>query len=340
IFVTHRAEVPGLNFSYMILPATPSGVVALVNDRVTPPTLEIWSTRPWKRLSGPTKVYRQFKRSTYAISPDGQVLSRLTDLPRFGLETVTSLGQPYRALAEFSNPELEHELIGMPSASRAVLRMNSADGKASIKIVSLGEGAENYEFEVGSLPPLILEPKCQAISLLPDGIGFAVAGRDESGSAAVMIHRFEPMRTQRLALSLNKRLKIAPLALTASADNTQIALLISADGELLLFTWLLPKTSGGSIFDVENLPTYEYIPGSEQFIRGNFTGQNPLLWLDDQTILLFGRLVLDVETGISLQTIAEPNITSVIDWDGQTLSLLKNDSAVVTLKLNLSALRK
>lgn len=337
-FLIQRAEQPLPRHGFMVSTGYLAPSIALVNDSLQPAALEVWSTRPWKPQNAPTAFTRQMSRGMYRLSPDGRTLARITQLPRFGIESVLPSGQPAYPLAELVNRPTGQDLVGFVSPTRLLVRSNGSDKSVTLSMTELGRSGDPA-LQMPLPGGLSVENAPGTVQIVAGGQAVAVAGRrggSATASSEVVLIRTDLSSTKRLSLPVSPRVQLTPTGIGATTDLGFIGLLIAGDGELFLYTWSLSGSnataSGGSGGLID--PLLEVNLGSESLLRGSFdTSMNPLVWLDVNTLLLFGRHVVDATTGRVLRTLDEPETTAVLDYADDVLTLVRGERLVqLTLK--------
>jgi hypothetical protein len=274
----------------------------------------------------------------YRLSPDGRTLARITQLPRFGIESVLPSGQPAYPLAELVNRPTGQDLVGFVSPTRLLVRSNGSDKSVTLSMTELGRSGDPA-LQMPLPGGLSVENAPGTVQIVAGGQAVAVAGRrggSATASSEVVLIRTDLSSTKRLSLPVSPRVQLTPTGIGATTDLGFIGLLIAGDGELFLYTWSLSGSnataSGGSGGLID--PLLEVNLGSESLLRGSFdTSMNPLVWLDVNTLLLFGRHVVDATTGRVLRTLDEPETTAVLDYADDVLTLVRGERLVqLTLK--------
>lgn len=297
------------SFDHLLTPLVGNDVIAAVRNG-NPPSIEVWSTRPWKRIAEPANFARHFEVDRYAISPDGRTLARITDLPRFGVELLPVNGGPTIDLFELDRSRGNRTLLGFIDERTVLLRIDG--DSASFEIVRLGEnrGITLARPAVGSTA-LRMSRSGETYAVSADGSTLAVVGRTESNvtnnAFLVLIDLRSGQVSTTRSIRIDPRWELAPVALSLDATGTHAGMILEGNGELLLCVW---QTKARSINNVttaaQNEPICETNLGLHSMLKPDrWSIGPPLVWVNDSTLLLYGRTVLAARTGRSLGTIAE-----------------------------------
>jgi hypothetical protein len=301
----------GSGFLEAIFPAVPGPWTAIT--RGSPDRIECWNSpadQEWVQQGAIARMRDVGISNKYVIAPDGMHCARTAAFPYPCIVTYT-FGDRSAAdvtrLDQWSDVGLSDEVLGFVSADRILVRRTkSNDGTQVVELWDLKHKVMLKRFDINQHET---DSATEAIS--PDGQTLALAARDEKSrthDASILLYDVSSpevdvmhgspttRRTPREQNALRTRIPISdykipgpfkPTGFAFSPDSKEVAVLIEQQGIGLL---VVHSTSGGRAILSKSYP-----PLPSQAPSG-FSGSS-IIWLDDNSILLYGQSVLNATSG-------------------------------------------
>lgn len=344
-------------FDAVIVPPTASDAIGVVRY-ADGGRIETWDRNTWRRpIAG---IGRDFDamRSPLILSPAGTRVIRLVTDPVDRIEELalgnTAVLPPKRVSPPNGGQRALFALLGESEALCTVRYGNSI----ALEQFSVAEDRAPLPAEtlkVSSRDIAISGSVAQTLRLLPNASGLVVACREtmidgSTGDARLLRYDLTDLSKPIVAgeIYLNRAVNVAPVSLALNASGDRAALVLNSGGELNLTIWDLKPSAAVTAGQLTlKSPSLDRKIGLLQTMRPASwdDGYDPIVWVDDQTILVYGRELRDVRTGRSL---GETNLTGLVgvlprvDPKGRvTLIQTRSDGrTLVSVKFDAAALAK
>jgi hypothetical protein len=310
-------------------------------------SVEVWNNSTFTQPT--TAKGHSFDRNQGAlvVNTTGRHVFRMVRTPYDRIEEITlgNLGaaEPIRLVGAASN----RSVLGFVTENDIIIRSGDVGGIA-FERYNVATGSQTYGpkvFRSGanregeSAPPgILVDLRPNTVRMLPDGSGVLVAGREASVASNssqlllyAMDHFDQPISTR--DVPFNSQLPLCPLGM-AVRSNGKVALLLDASSEGYLTIWNMRDTI------VDGKP----MPGSKKAIRDTKLGVlsdmrptgwddsiDPLLWIDDDTLLIYGSRVFDTRTGRWLGTLNIPSVIGQYPAGDGSILLLQSSNRLNSL---------
>ena len=339
------APVPP-GFDEVVLTPVLSNALAIVRNPAGG-SVEVWNNSTFVQPT--TAKGFSFDRSQGALVVDttGRRIFRMVRTPYDRLEEITlgnvGAAEPIRLVGAASN----RSVLGFVNATDLIIRSSDGTGIA-FERYNVATGEQIYGPTVlragvaakgEKLPPGILaDLRPSTVRMLPDGSGVLLACRDGNagvGSAQLALYAMDqydqPIAVRDVSFSTHGPL--SPLGM-AVRSNGKVALLLDASSEGYLTIWNMTDTI------VNGKP----VPASPRAIRDTKLGVlsdmrpnnwddsiDPLLWLDDDTLLIYGSRVFDTRSGRWLGRLNIPNVIGQYPAGDGSILLLQSSNRLNSL---------
>jgi hypothetical protein len=276
-------------FSQLIVPPVYSSAMGVVRD-VAGGIVECWDRVTWKQPNPRPGTGFVVSQGELAINTDATRIFRLVRDPFDRLEHIP-LGNT-ATMSPVPLPE-GRVLVGFDTPDRVIVRLGAGDGLVLERYdVTSGDrvGPTPQPFTING-NRLTVRHFPSAVRFMPDGSGTVVAGLNNSDQAVLAYYRpgDQSMPTVRQVGWRDPR-SYQPLSLSVSPTG-KVALMLDSQGEAYLTTWDLRGGASSPLLDRKLGPLSTLRPGTW---KGD---TDPIVWLDDNTLLVYGNYVLDASTG-------------------------------------------
>jgi hypothetical protein len=278
----------------------------------------------------------------YFLSPAGDTLVRLASFPQLSVELINP-ANPKAVRRVTLNAALgTPELLGFAFGDALVILWNKGN-LYGVEVLNT-KGAAGQSVATFNIEPPVRTPGNLSIS--PDGKSLAIAAAASPNAAAspgaaggieiwdLLNRRTRPLRTLKVPLST----WVKPTGVAFSPNGAQMAGFFEQDNKSVLFA----LRAGADVAPVHThtFTTRMLFPPDA---ATNFAGHT-LDYLDNNTWLMFGRTLVDVDTGAILGDLQVENPRAQHIVDGQTV-LLETAEAdgkihLEQVKLNAEAVAK
>ena len=317
-----RVVVPG-PFRQVVYPAVPGTSVAVVREGRLPghDRVEVWATAEWKKAAE-LDVPRTPQGNRYALSPDGQFLTYVTDFPRLAVQVWSvSAGRQLRQI-ELDAADGNTETLGFAGPEQLVLRRRP-NGQPSLQVINVKTGARP---RLVPAPEVELDPARYALSPDGDAIAFIIPSNSGADLESYSLATGRPIKQMPIG-EVNWANNVTVAGLAFSPDGDRIAAIIAdGRGAGLVVAWPAAGRSGRAVLQ-QLLPVGVDVPQAHQaFGQAAFEGR-PFHWLDNgRAWLLFGTSVFDTDTGTLLGSPKLPQVRRQSTRpDGNAAHLVAND---------------
>lgn len=340
------AEAPidlGGAFGAVLRPPAPSARSVLIyRGRTGDDTrLDSYDATTWARnavvpfsepatAGSPTGAFTGDPLTSYAVSPDGKFVARLSRVPRPEIQVfpADNLMRLERRIPV--DPATNPTLLGFFGDTRLAWQTTGPRGvevrAADLASVAWGERSISLDRLAGP------------VAFHPNGRQFAVAARSASGGTAglhlLRVYNFEapalPPADARVA-SIDRGIDVAPTGLALSPDGRSLAAFYPVGGgQLAIF-------SGGT-----GAP---WQPVADPFFASSPVGPRPAAFVGSaleffpggRYLLLYGDAILDAQTGTLIDRLAVPQVVAarVTADDTVDLVLRGTDGSLRVVRLTL-----
>ncbi|CAN5396036.1 hypothetical protein BH10PLA1_BH10PLA1_17050 [soil metagenome] len=261
----------------------------------------------------------------YLTMSGGATIIRLASWPRLRLEFVTGgAGSSSKGIAldeKLGTPKL----LGI-SANEMLLIRRQSGGQTML---------ETWNLRVNAAGRVVKTPTLSAHSaaISPDGKAIAVAGMVDTTAQVQMM---EPGRIRKFTIKqFDPRWPLEPAALSFSPDSTHLAVCLERGGGLLVAAWNLVTAKA---YEEHVYPAGTFSADALSEFNGS-----ALEWLpDNETYVLYGKLLVDAASGTSLGMLGVPGVVSQRVTDDKGIELLATaaheERRVVHVELNVDAI--
>lgn len=284
-------------------PGDPSRFV-VVRSVDSSPSIEVWQTDPWERSGEPIPFARRFEAREFAINSDASTFARLTRFPRLSIDLVPLDGGPSSGSVALPDTLGDRAIVGFVTPTLLVNRIDTASGTALELVPTNETGMRPVANPILAGPGrnLLLSKQGQTLALLgPDRI--VAAGRDtRERKAWLVVSRLGAGgNADAREISVDSQFELAPVALAPSPTGTRVAMLIEGAGDLVLTVWQVAEVQReGLTLAPPRTPIVEVNLGPHLSLKPSaWKLGSPLIWRDDESLLLYGTTILDATTGRS-----------------------------------------
>ena len=265
-----------------------------------------------------------------ALSGDGSLLARLTTFPKFSAQVLSLADNLVMPSYELATVGDSSQIVGF-AGDRLVVR-HDATAATSFDVITARTGKRYRAF---TLPTPLSHTGITTV-LSPDGKLLVAAGRMKvDGPATIVVYSLEDGRQLRgfAVPRLDSRWPIAPTGLAISPDGTKVVVMFEEAGGALIAAWNLvesSKQSAGKLIAVHELAA---VPAVEHF------NGSSIEWLNESTLLLYGRQLLDVATAKPLGDLGIDGVTAQHVLAADRIILVRGgttSSTIADVKLDLS----
>jgi hypothetical protein len=271
-------------FDDVIYPLTPSTNAAIVRTRGSEgDVIESWSLNPPKREGTARFNHAAGQRDRYIISPDGDLLVRIVNWPKLAAQVWSFGRQQVIQSIDLDSRYGQGTLLGFANDRQFVMQWQQGPDY----------GLEYIDAVAGRHLRQVPLPRGQrdlnGYAFSPDGHFIAVPAQYDQG-AYIALYEFPSGRPgKRFKLKdIDPHSAVLPAGIAFSPDGRRIAVLFQQNGNGLLLSW---NTTGV-------IPPLEYIyPNGFGFTDRHGLKGTAIQWLDGGAWLLWGRGIIDTDTG-------------------------------------------
>jgi predicted Zn finger-like uncharacterized protein len=272
------------DFDDVVYPTVPSTHVAIVRTRGSDgDVIESWSLDPLKKEGTARFNHAMGQHDRYIISPDGDLLVRIVNWPKLAAQVWSFGRQQVIQSIDLDGQFGRGTLLGFANSRQFVLQwqrgseygLEYLDAVAGrhLRQVPLPRGQRNLD----------------GYAFSPDGHYIAVPAQYDQ-AAYIVLYEFPSGRsgTRFKLKDIDPRTAVLPAGISFSPDGRRIAVLFQQNGNGLLLCW---NTTG-------LIPPLEYIfPNGFGFTNHRALKGTAIQWLDEGAWLLWGRGIIDTDTG-------------------------------------------
>lgn len=361
-FIKSAEQLPvAPGFRQIVTTLVPSPAVGVVRD-VGGGLIELWDSSRWVLPAGAIGRNFDFNQAPLSVNATGDRVVRLVTSPYFRIESIPLAAggatMPAIPLATGGNRTIEGFVDATTLLVRAHIKLGVAFELYDVsKPVAPGSTATPMiEPEalsridpLSTVPyPLAIDEASRSIAFALDG-SIVVAGRDQkrSNQPCLALYALKQQSEPTATCDVNwGSAPFSPLALAGDAEG-RIALLLDTEGEAWLTIWQLrDRQVDGKPSAAQSTPVAEQKLGSIGSLRGGNPwrgADDALIWLDRDTLLLYGRYFIDARTGQRLGTAAITNATSAVRLGDGDLAFTTETAGLrnlIRVKYDLASLRK
>lgn len=342
-------------FDVVVLPPVESAAMAIVRIP-SGGVVEVWDRGTWRQPTTQKGRGFDFGQGALVVNTTGRRVFRLVRTPTDRLEEVTLGNIAGRAPITMVGAATNRSVLGFVSDTDIIVRSYDNGGMAfeRYNIVTGDQVYPPTPFKnagsQGTIANITVEMHPSTLRVLPDGSGYLIACRDASAPdnpARLALYksgefnRAESVRD----IPFNSRYSFRPLGMAVRSSG-KVALLLDAAGEGYFTVW---ETRDVMLADgrkpASEKPTLDVKIGVLSDLRPPVWDDavDPILWLDEDTVLLYGKLVIDTRTGRRLGTISIPNVTAQFPAGDGAAMLLQSQgglSSLVIATFDQEALKK
>ena len=335
------------NFEEVILPLVNSNAMGIIRGGGGG-TVEVWDRASWTQPT--TRIGQGFERTQgpLVIDTTARKILRLVRIPTDRLEQIplgnSNIMSPVTMVDEGEERILNRTLLGFLNEKEVLIR--SGNGNLAFERYDVAAGTRLQAVkslqnaEDGTSKNISVDLRPTTVRVLPDGSGVMVACRDPSASgnpARLALYSLDkPERPEAYRnVAMSNQYGLQPLGM-AVRPSARTALLLDAAGEGYLTVWEFRDTlMSGATLKAPSKPTVDRRLGVISSLRPPSWDDaiDPLLWIDEDTLLLYGNIVIDARTGRRLG--GPLNVSGVRAQyplaDGSVLLMQVTDTRVVTL---------
>jgi len=325
-------------FDQALLSRGGSPGLAVIRHGPSDDQIESWAGDPLT-MQGSASFKRTGVNDRCILSPRGDAFVRITNWPQSAAIVWSFASQSIVRTVELNERSGVPELVGYLNNDQLAIRYDRGGGAEALEIWDLRSQ--------GTPRPLFLQPYIpNTMTFSPDGRSVAIAVRADPNAPKDALHGPQVMLInlatgipRRLAITkLDPKLPITSAGIAFSSDGSRVALLCENNDNLLIEGWqtttLSPKPIYEHVYPAGILPLNQL---------ASFPGRT-LSWLDKQTVLLYGNVILDLPTGKMLAAMALPQIRDQQVIDEQNILLQYQTSqgtnALMHVKLDRDVLEQ
>jgi hypothetical protein len=219
----------------VVRPATPSAALAVVRSNQLEDTVDVWSD-PAKKSGTLTFKVEPALRPSYALSPDGQRLVRVTSFPKLAAKVVSVADGRELSSVDLNSTFGTPTTLALLPTERIVVRWER-NGVFGLEAIDL---RTRKSVRTIDLPEHNPAPGNEAFS--PDGRFFATGTRQRVRGELVnqvVMHAFaDAVQPKRLPVEgIDPRWSIEPAGIAFTPDGAKVAALFAKDGNGLVISW-------------------------------------------------------------------------------------------------------
>lgn len=344
-------------FDEVVLTPVESNAIAVIRNAAGG-SVEVWDR---VNFTQPTALRgRNFDRGQGAlvVNTTGRHVFRMVRSPNDRLEEIVFGNAAPTPPITLVGSAANRQILGFVNDDEVIIR-SSNDGGLALERYNVATGTQVYGpqmFKItpagtSSPAPIVVDMSPTTVRILPDGSGVIVACRDPGGGESgarlalydLQAQNFDqPLSTR--SLPFNSRYGLRPMGMAVRSSG-ETAMLLDSEGEGYLTVWQLrdPIIDGKHV-PGPNKPVLDQKLGSLSALRPTSWDDNldPLVWIDEDTLLIYGKVVLDARTGRQLGTLHIPNVIGQYSGgDGSVLMLQSNGlSSLLRATFDKTALAK
>lgn len=302
------------DFNQVIFPTGTGNVVVAVKKSQTDETVAFFSGNPLT-MKGETKFEIEKDLSQkYCVSGNGETLARLTTFPKLGV-LLWNIAANKEARTIPLNPDHgKPELLGFGFNDNIVVLWNTG---AFIDVEVINPKATPPLTVVGLRLKTFDRSTCNP-TISPDGRQMAVATFIDKKGGLDLWDLTTTRRAELRTCFVPLGTWVTPLGITYGANGAQLSAYFELGTKGVIYSF---RTGDAGLMHELPYRTLPYAAGASE----NFTGR-ALDYLDPNTYLLLGRVLIDVETGKVLGELEIENVRAQRVIDKETL-LLHTQSA-------------
>lgn len=341
-------------FDLLLMTPVESNALAVVR---TPAggAVEVWDRSSWRQPIRDRGRGFDINQGALVVNTSARHVYRMVRTPNDRLEEIRLGNVAPSPPIVFAGSASNRSLLGFVNEDEVIVRSYDNGGMA-LERYNVATGAQVYPptpftnvktDENGqimkdskgqpTLVPMLVEMHPSTMRMLPDGSGVLLACRDPSAPdsparlALYAAGKFDKPIAVRDAPVPGRSFRPLGMAVRSSG---RVALLLDAAGEGYFTLWeMRGATTADGAAARSKKPLLDFRLGILSELRPPTWDDNvdPLLWFDEDTLLIYGRLLLDARTGRQLGTLDIPNITAHFrNGDGSVL-LVQSQNNIATL---------
>ncbi len=265
----------------------------------------------------------------YVINPEGDLVLRTVSWPKLSVQVLSTVPGRNGRIIDLDETFGNATLLGVTSTDQLFIQRERG-GQHGIEIWNIRTATRARPLS----QPVIVE---NGLAISPDGKYIAVATKID-GQAMVQLTN-SAGGVKRIPIKrLDSKWPLEPVAITFSPDSSRLAICFEHDSGLLIVAW---STAGASqLYEQIYLPGTLTIPPRDQF-KGralDWVGEDASSWL------LYGRLVIDPQSGNTLGNLGVANVVKQQVIDGKNVdletTLVAGGKRIVHVELNTDLLTK
>lgn len=290
-----------MNFEQFIRPMTESNFRAIARTDSGNVQVQVWNIET-SRQTGSTSfaLGQQQWENQYVLSPDGNLLARVSEFPRLQVQVWNfSARQVTHFINLTERRGVKPELVGFVDPQRLLIRWQSGGG-CTIEIRDIAAPAAD--------PRLVELPSFElngTTLVFGRQATLAAVATRVNQSPTLLVYSLESgQKVSEVTIeSMDPRWPVTPTGMDFSADGTQVAMLFEQSGNGLLLSYQIDQPEGKKINE------YVY-PAGPIRERGPVAFQgSSVKWLPDgKSWLLYGQAVFSVSTGQRIEGLEVPDV--------------------------------
>lgn len=268
------------------------------------PMIEVWQTEPWERSGEPIPFARRFEAREFVINSDVTTFARLTRFPRLSIDLVPLDGGPSGGSVALPDTVGDRAIVGFVTPTLLVNRIDTASGTALELVPTNETGMRPVANPILAGPGrnLLLSKQGQTLALIGQDRIVAVGRDTRERKAWLVVSRLGGGGSaDAREIAVDSQFELAPVALMPSPSGSRVAMLIEGAGDLVLTVWQIDEIQReGLTLAAPRTPVVEVNLGPHLSLKPSaWKLGSPLIWRDDESLLLYGTAILDATTGRS-----------------------------------------
>jgi hypothetical protein len=307
-------------------PSDPSSFV-VVRAVDANPSIEVWQTDPWERPAEPIAFARRFEPREFVVNSDASIFARLTRFPRLSVDLVPLDGGPSTGSVALPDTTGDRTIVGFVTPTLLVNRIDTGSGTA-LELVPTNEAGMRpvaNPILAGPGRNLLLSKQGQNLAFVGQDRIVAVGRDTRERKAWLVVSRLGAGGTpDAREVAVDSQFELAPVALVPSPSGTRVAMLIEGAGDLVLTVWQVAEIQReGLTLAPPRTPIAEVNLGPHLSLKpATWRLGSPLIWRDENSLLLYGSAILDATTGRSTGRTNAQNVLGQIRTASGELRLL------------------